>query len=210
MTYGELRNYVLQLLNQYSVAGTTVPATYNNQADYLARIPGLANDAITEIATTVRKIPVLVSLNTLWSEQVGDMTRFMMPEDFFQLQSGSVVRTIKGRYLHTNLYTLQGRVFLLVPTEELKEGDFDIVYYRQPQLLSAAPNDDDELDNVPETHVAVALYVAGQLAAFEDAYLSTKYINQYADRLSGMQPPITAEAHSADDVYGFSNPFLLY
>ena len=39
MTYGELKNYVLQLLNQYSTAGTLTPPTYNNQADYLARLP---------------------------------------------------------------------------------------------------------------------------------------------------------------------------
>ena len=29
MTYGALKDYVLQLMNQYSVAGTRIPMTYN-------------------------------------------------------------------------------------------------------------------------------------------------------------------------------------
>ena len=45
MKYGELRDQVLKLLNQYTVAGAPVAETYNNQADYLKRIPSFANDA---------------------------------------------------------------------------------------------------------------------------------------------------------------------
>ena len=45
MKYGELRDQVLKLLNQYTVAGDPVAETYNNQADYLKRIPTFANDA---------------------------------------------------------------------------------------------------------------------------------------------------------------------
>lgn len=207
MTYGELKNYVLQLLNQYSVAGSLVSPAYNNQADYIKRIPFLANDAITEIATTARKIPVLISLNTLQSEVVDNQTRFTLPDDFFQFQSGSVVRTVKGHYLHTNVYSLQGRKYLLVPTKELEQGDYDVVYYRYPNLLPAEPTDSTELDNTPETHPAVGLYVASQLVGGEDAYLSTKYTNQYADRVQNLMPDITAEAHPADDVYQFNDMF---
>ncbi len=43
MTFGELKKRVLQLIFSYSVAGSEIPATYNNQADYLAMIPGLIN-----------------------------------------------------------------------------------------------------------------------------------------------------------------------
>ena len=60
MTYEQVKNQTLKLLNQYSVAGNKVEGSYNNQADYLKRIPELVNDAMVEIATTARKIPQTV------------------------------------------------------------------------------------------------------------------------------------------------------
>ena len=69
MKYGELRDQVLKLLNQYTVAGYPVAETYNNQADYLKRIPAFANDAMMEIATTTRKIPVTIPLDFLPHEE---------------------------------------------------------------------------------------------------------------------------------------------
>ena len=46
MTYGQMRDRVLMLLNQYSIAGGKIRVTYNNQADYLARVPGAVNEAL--------------------------------------------------------------------------------------------------------------------------------------------------------------------
>lgn len=57
MTLGECKEAVLKLINQYSIAGGVVPMAYNNQADYVARIVPLINDAQMEIAKTVRRIP---------------------------------------------------------------------------------------------------------------------------------------------------------
>ena len=37
-----MKDFVLQLINQYSVAGSHVPLTYNDQADLVARIPATA------------------------------------------------------------------------------------------------------------------------------------------------------------------------
>ena len=51
MTYGELKQRVLELIFSYSVAGSEIPATYNNQADYLAMIPGLVNNGQRPILT---------------------------------------------------------------------------------------------------------------------------------------------------------------
>ena len=56
MTYGELRDRVLMLLNQSSVAGGKIQVTYNNQADYLARLPGAVDDALLYLATTARRL----------------------------------------------------------------------------------------------------------------------------------------------------------
>ena len=39
MTFEQVQNQVLKLLNQYSVAGALVAPAYNNQQDYLNRVP---------------------------------------------------------------------------------------------------------------------------------------------------------------------------
>ena len=46
----------LQLINQYSIAGTSIAPSYNNQQDYLLRIAPLVHDAQNYIATTAKKI----------------------------------------------------------------------------------------------------------------------------------------------------------
>ena len=71
MTYGQVKSYILQLLNQATIAGGTVADNYNCQADYLLRIPHLINDAMTEIATTARKIPAVLDLSEIPPEEIG-------------------------------------------------------------------------------------------------------------------------------------------
>ena len=81
MTYGELKNRVLELIFSYSVAGSQIPATYNNQADYIAMIPGLVNNGQMDIATSVKRIPAIVLLADLEQEQVGERILYMLPDD---------------------------------------------------------------------------------------------------------------------------------
>lgn len=201
MNYGQARDQVLRLLNQYTVAGVPVPETYNNQKDYLLRIPGLLNDAMMEIATTVRLIGVTVALNTLESTDLGQQIRYTMPQDFYRLRSGDVVRTVEGQVLHTRHYLLQGKSYLLVPKEEA--GDFSVTYYRYPTLLPDKPSDTAPLDNTPETHLALPYYAAAMLCAHDEPYLSALLQNKFADRVRAMGPGITAEAAQTADVYGF-------
>ena len=40
MTYGEARDKTLQLINSYSLGGRVIESSYNEQQDYLNRIPG--------------------------------------------------------------------------------------------------------------------------------------------------------------------------
>ena len=81
MTYGELKNRVLELIFSYSVAGSEIPATYNNQAEYIAMIPGLVNNGQMDIATSVKRIPAMVPLSELESEQVGERILYKLPSD---------------------------------------------------------------------------------------------------------------------------------
>ncbi len=201
MNYGQVKRAVLQLLNQYSVAGTPVADSYNNQQDYLNRIPALVNDAVMEISTTARKIPATLRLADLPREELGAQVRYQMPQDFYQLVSGSVVKTHEGTTLHTNCYTIQARRYLLVPREEA--GSYTLTYYRYPTLLGEKPADTDPLDNQPETHYAVPFYVAAYLAGHDDSFLCALFHNKYEDKLAKMGPGVTAEAAQTADSYRF-------
>lgn len=204
MTFEQVKNQVLKLLNQYSVAGAIVAPSYNNQQDYINRIASLANDAMTEIATTARKIPAVLSLAELPTEACGDFARYELPEDFYQFKTGDTLVTDEGRTLHTNRYELQGRKYLLVPRKELEDGAvYTVTYYRYPKLLDAKPKDDDELDNVPETHYAIPFYVAAFLVLDDDSFKFASFYNKYEDKLEKMGAGVSVEARPVADVYGF-------
>ena len=200
MNYAAVRDRTLMLLNQYSVAGVPVADTYNNQQDYLNRIPALVDDAVMEIATTARKIPAVVELDSLEREEGEKETRYTLPADFFQLVSGSLVTGESGETVHTNLYTLEGRKYLIVPrgTENCR-----LTYYRYPVPLGDAPADGEELDNEPDTHYAVPYYAAAFLAGGDDPWLSGILYNKFEDKLRKLSPGRTAELHPAGDSYGF-------
>lgn len=206
MNYGQVRDQILKLLNQYTRAGTPVESSYNNQQDYLNRIPGLVNDAMTEIATTARKIPTTLKLGDLRGEALdengekGDIL-YELPDDFYQLISGSIVTTKEGKILRTNQYTLNGRKYLAVPRGEA--GNYTVGYYRYPNLLPEKPRDTEELDNEVETHYSIPFYVAAMLVIHDDAFLYASFYNKYEDKLAKMGPGVTAEVSPTQDVYSF-------
>lgn len=204
MTYGWVQDQVLKLLNQYSIGGTNVPITYNNQADFINRIPSLVNDAIMEIATTAKKIPASVELTELYCDEVGEYKRYRLPQNFYQFQTGSVIRTADGRRLHTNHYRLEGRDYVLIPKDE--SGDYTITYYRYPALVPESASmittpDEIRLDNTDETHMAIPFYVASFLLADSDAFRCSLFYNKYEDKLAKMSAGISAEAAPVEDIY---------
>ena len=95
MTYKQLRDDTLRLLNQYSVAGEEVSPTYNNQADYLKRLPSLLNDGQMLIATTVRPITEMMELKPYAASRMGNWLRFILPEDFYR-PSGRGLAVVQG------------------------------------------------------------------------------------------------------------------
>ena len=62
MTIRQCMDAVLQLLNQYSIAGSLVPLSYNDQKDTENRMINLINDAQMSLATTVRPIHASVRI----------------------------------------------------------------------------------------------------------------------------------------------------
>lgn len=203
MTYGWVQDQVLKLLNQYSIGGTDVPTTYNNQADFINRIPSLVNDAIMEIATTAKKIPATVELTGLYYDEVGEYKRYRLPQNFYQPQTGSVVLTADGARLHTNQYQLEGRDYVLLPKDV--EGAYSLAYYRYPALL---PEGEDsamlrriQLDNTEETHMAIPFYAASFLLADSDAFRCSLFYNKYEDKLAKMDAGVSLEIVPVEDAY---------
>lgn len=201
MNYGQVKDQVLKLLNQYTVAGAKVASSYNNQQDYIERIPTLVNDAMMEIATTTRKIPAVLVLSNLPHLEMGEQVRYELPDDFYQFVSGRVVTSREGKVLHTNCFSTQGRKTLLVPKEEA--GNYTVEYYRYPALLPDKPSADEPLDNEPETHFAIPFYVASFLVSHDDPFLCSLFSNKYADKLAKMGAGVTTEVRGTDDVYQF-------
>ena len=173
MTYGELKNRVLELIFSYSVAGTTIPATYNNQADYIAMIPGLVNNGQMDIATSVKRIPAIVLLNDLEQEQVGDRILYKLPDD----------------------------CWLKIELPCHHPPDLTLEYWRYPERVSIETEDSAELDNTPDVHECLVFYAAAHLLAYDDAYRYTVFLNMYEERIIRLREPVWIEPGPIEDVY---------
>jgi len=198
MTYGEMKELVLQLLNRYSVAGETVPLTYNDQADAVARIPALTRDALYYLATTVRRLRTVAELAE--PEMLGSQLVYDLPEDCYQL-AGGVLRILPDGTVRRerNCRVLGGRQ-LLVPGAWT--GRLLVEYFRYPAVPVGIPEEDDFLDCPPEAQAAVAYYVAAHLSMEDNPYLYSALYNEFERKAALLQEGQTLECGGTEDVYG--------
>ena len=201
MLYSEIKRSVLEHINQYTMAGTPVAPSYNNQADYIGRIPNLINEALVNIRTLVKPDPVVYPLTD--GEAYGDMTRYELPDDFWSLKTGGVSVIRNGRFHRTNEYRLQGKKYILIPAST--EGSFTVEYYRYPVQLPASPSDNTVVDEDPEVIQAATYYAAANLVLLEDEFAYSTLYNDYESRLSRISSGISAEVLEVEDRYGFNN-----
>ena len=165
MTYGELKRQALMLISQYSIAGTTVPASYNNQADYIMKIPLLVDSAEMEIATTVKPI---IKKKVLRSP----------PHDAYRIIS-----------------------------QRKKGNKTEYVYHAFPKSVGAEPEDDLILENTPETHPVIALYVAAHLVLDDDTYKYASLYSEYRTKLAELKPPVFITKEDRQNVYKGREPY---
>lgn len=208
MTIQECKKATLRLLNQYSIAGTEVPTTYNDQEDDLNRMLDLINDAQLEIATVARPIE---AFTTIVVPEVDSSVPIMdietsMPSDFnhcanilFTPSEGRDRRAIKitdFRWLSDDILLLPNRPF----------GTYKIVYERFPIRYTSSTPDTTELDNTPDTHVIIPYFVAAMIALDDNAKAYSALYNVWETRLArlNMKPAYTVTS-SVQDVYGFDN-----
>ena len=214
MNYGQLKKLVLQLIFSESIAGEEISYTYNNQADYLRAIPGLTNDGMMYIATTVKKIPEIVRLTDLETEDFGAYTMYILPKDFWRLNNGGLIWQRPDVYSLPNYsyqrfhgYKLYANNKLMIAKNTPHLDEMLVEYYRYPETLGDDPDDLTELDNTPETHSALPYYVAAQLVMYDDAFRYSALWNAFETRLSRITEPVTTEYAPVDDAYfGFNLP----
>ena len=200
MKYADIKRAVLSHINQYTMAGSQVAPAYNNQADYLNRIPVLLNEALVNIRTLVKPIPVVLPLTD--GEPYGGMIRYELPPDCWTIKTGGVSVIRGGKFQRTNQYRLQGKKYILVP----EDGSYTVEYYRYPvQLpLDNTLTDSYEVEEDPEVLQAATYYASAYLVLQEDEFAYATLYNDYESRLGRISPGITAEVQPVEDSYGLN------
>ena len=200
MFYSEIKRETLGHIDQYSMAGSPVAASYNNQADYLNRLPVLINEGLVNIRTLVKPDPVVLTLTD--GEEYGDLIRYELPGDFWMLKTGGVSIIHRGHFMKTNEYRLQGKKFILTPKTE---ATYTVEYYKYPDLLplDRTLTDSFELNEDIEVIQAATYYAAANLVMREDEFMYASLYNDYESRLSRISPGVTVEIQPVQDAYAF-------
>ena len=202
MLYSDIKRETLGHINQYSMAGSQVPASYNNQEDYLNRIPILINEGVMNIRTLVKPEPVLYRLTS--GDDYGDMIRYELPDDFWSLKTGGVSVIYRDHFEKTNQYRLHGKRHILIPQNA--PGSYTVESYRYPNRLplDKTLTDDFDLDEDIEVIQAATYYAAANLVMLEDEFAYSSLYNDYESRLTRISRGLTAEVQQVYDAYLFN------
>lgn len=208
MTIAECKDAAFRLLNQYSIAGTEVPLSYNDQSDDNERMLDLINDAQMEISKTNRPLEERMTLEVPVVDATVPMEEisFMMPEDFnFPISltfvpAGGHVRITK----EANKFKWIGDDELLLPNRPF--GTYTLLYNRWPVRYTKETPEDTELDNTPDTHVLIPYYVAAMIAHDQNPKQYYYLYNRWETGLSRLNiRPAHATITIVDDAYGFDS-----
>lgn len=199
MVYRDFCNRVLQLMNQYTIAGEEVALTYNAQFDYIARIPGLLDSAQQYLATTTKPIYATMPLDWRSAEERGGFYVIQMPDDFWQLCGRGLFRIKDGEFSVYHGYRWFGRDKIIVPIQD--EADMELTYYRYPHSVPAEPDDTFELDNLPDAQDAAAYYVAANLVMYDNPFAYSALYNEFENRRQQMFERPQAEYEMVENTY---------
>lgn len=202
MKYCEFRDYVLQLLNMYTARGSEFTERYNDQMDYLLRIPGLYNAAMLEIATEACP---LVGVMTPSAEDAVDrgngFVEVRVPEDFVSMTGDGIpVVDRNGRMTRVKAYYMVGADKVMMRRDLFERGTLE--YHRAPARLSndaSAVDDEQVLDGTLEMQTSAAYYVAAMLSLQDDSFIYAALRNEYDDKLSQMKKRLRAEHFFVED-----------
>ena len=200
LNYLDFKNRVLMLINQYSMAGDDIALSYNNQADYVAKIPALLNSAQNYLATTTR--PIYASLRLDWdrAEVREGFYIFTMPSDFWQMVGRGIPVLKAGELTMYHNYRWFGKDRMLIPAKD--RAEMEVQYYRYPKEVPAEPVDTFALDNEVDAQDAAAYYVAANLVMQDNAFAYSSLYNEFESRRQQMQERPQTEYDRVEDLYG--------
>ena len=203
MTYGDIRDTTLKLINQYTRIGNKINLTYNEQDDVVNRIPAFANDAQLIIARGPRPIEASFQLSPYAATDLGANLMFTLPEDLIDIQPGGLlIISPRGPARRSSELKQLDDDRIIVPTYQFYHGNAVMLqYYRRPQLLSDSPADSDPIDNVVTAQEPIPYYCAAQIMLELDAYQHSVLFNMWQDKLNELAKPPQAEHNIIEDVY---------
>ena len=199
MRYKDVKRAVLGHIDQYTMAGALVPEGYNDQADYLAQIPVLINEALVNIRTQTK--PLRVSYHLTDGHEENGFVEYEFPADFWSLCSGGVSLAENGTLRKTNDYRLVGSKTILIPAKHA--GKVYIEYNRYPNLLPLNDSLTDDFDLAEDIDViqAATYFASAGLIVREDEFMYASLYNEYETRRQHLTNGVTAEVHTVDDAY---------
>lgn len=205
MDYAQIKRIVLELINQYSIGGSQISPAYNNQSDYIHRIPNLINQAFSDIHRVVpRRMEFRISPRSGEPLDPGShWGLWTMPSDCRTMVSGGVTMLDgDGTPVPFPLFRmLNGGRSIAMPVlrAEYDKCSFLVEYEAEPEQLpvdpgnAAVPADTYELTEDTDTIQTACVYAAAMLLMLEDEYAYDALHAEYQRRLAAMRPPVTAE-----------------
>ena len=139
MTYGQVRDQALMLINQYSLAGDQIASTYNNQADYRVRIPALIDEAMLIIASSYRRLEEYKELRVDPTRDALGMPTYKLPDDIMDIMPGGllVVKENPHRmFRYDSGWEKVDRHHIILPKRGKHfKGRLFLQYYRNPRSV---------------------------------------------------------------------------
>ena len=204
MTYGELKERVLQLIFSYSIAGDEIELSYNNQEDYVKLIPGLLNKCQSYIYQ-IKTIEDSVKLKDLMSEDMGNGTILVhLPDDCLKVTPGLIVP--RGgqsgpMFFRDTRYRLVGGNKMICPANM---PDNTLLEYRRRSV--PIPNNVKDyfvLPNPEEINDLIPFYIAAFVVMYDDPFRYSALYNEFETGLQRLYPnPTYVEEQPIMDVYG--------
>ena len=204
MTYGDIRDTTLKLINQYTRIGNRINLTYNEQDDVVNRIPAFANDAQLIIARGPRPIEASSQLDPSQAVVYGKNLIFTLPEDLIDIQPGGLLLLQQHGMTRSSDYKQMDDDHIVVPSFLFRHHTQPVLqYYRRPQLLSDSPADSDPMDNVVTAQEPIPYYCAANIFLTDnEAYAHSVLFNLWQDKLNELAKPPQPEHNVVQNVYG--------
>lgn len=174
MNLGEAKIKAIKHINEYSTNGSVTSAGQN--ADYTNRFAVHANDAQMEIADKIGIEASYTFSQTASSEEGYE--KYPLPDDFKEF-----LRLNRSDEPFT-AFRIENKNILL---RKAVEGDFELLYYKNPAEIKDDTPDDHTFEIDAQYHSLIPYYMGGMAVIDESPALSDKLLNLYYSRLSNAQ-----------------------